>query len=139
MLSFYSVPACKPWGCPENTKGTMGKAPEVQGPATNTLGRPLKPSASRVENVSTVAGVLRILIPRNRGAHHFYMFSFPDARKAHNRLRWIGETRKMAGTSGNSVSGSYRVQSTKCLVTLLQAPKTGTMFPVSSEEPLIRA
>ncbi len=34
MLSFYSVPACKPWGCPENTKGTMGEAPEVQGPAT---------------------------------------------------------------------------------------------------------
>ncbi len=38
------------------------------------------------------------------------MFSFPDARKAHNQLRWIGRTRKMAGTSGNSVNGSYRVQ-----------------------------
>ncbi len=35
------------------------------------------------------------------------MFSFPDARKAHNRLRWIGKTQKMAGTSGNC--GSYRV------------------------------
>ncbi len=37
------------------------------------------------------------------------MFSFPDARKVCNRLRWIGKTRKMAGTSGNSFSGSYRV------------------------------
>ncbi len=34
MLSFYSMPASKPWGRPETTKGTMGKAPEVQGPAT---------------------------------------------------------------------------------------------------------
>ncbi len=39
------------------------------------------------------------------------MFSFLDARKAHNRLRWISETWKMAGTSGNSFSGSYRVHS----------------------------
>ncbi len=30
------------------------------------------------------------------------MFSFPDARKAHNQLRWIGKTQKMVGTSGNS-------------------------------------
>ncbi len=37
------------------------------------------------------------------------MFSFPDARKVHNRLQWIGKTRKMAGTSGNSFYGSYRV------------------------------
>ncbi len=37
------------------------------------------------------------------------MFSFSDARKAHNRLGWISRTRKMAGTSGNSVNGSYRV------------------------------
>ncbi len=70
-------------------------------------GGPLKPSALRVENISTTARVLRI--PRNRGAHRFYMFSFPDARKAHNRLRWTGKTQKMAGTSGNSFNGSYRV------------------------------
>ncbi len=38
------------------------------------------------------------------------MFSFPDTRKVHNRLWWIGKTRKMAGTSGNSFNGSYRVQ-----------------------------
>ncbi len=37
------------------------------------------------------------------------MFPFPDARRAHNRLRWIGRTRKMRGTSGNSFNGSYRV------------------------------
>ncbi len=30
------------------------------------------------------------------------MFSFLDTRKAHNRLRWIGKTQKMVGTSGNS-------------------------------------
>ncbi len=54
-----------------------------------------------------MARVLRI--PRNRSSHHFYMFSFPDGRKAHNRLQWIGETQKMAGTSGNSFNGSYRV------------------------------
>ena len=38
------------------------------------------------------------------------MFSFPDARNAHNRLWWIGKTQKMAGTSWNSFNGSYRVQ-----------------------------
>ncbi len=41
-------------------------------------------------------------IPRNRGTHRFYMFSFLDTRKARNRLRWIGKTQKMVGTSGNS-------------------------------------
>ncbi len=110
MLSFYSMLARKPWGRPENTKGTMGTAPEVQGPATlhsYRTGRTTEAFCFRAENISATARVLRI--PRNRGTHRFYMFSFLDARKAHNQLRWIGKTRKMAGTSGNSVSGSYRV------------------------------
>ncbi len=51
-------------------------------------------------------------IPRNNGTHCFYTFSFPDARKVHNRLRWISKTRKMAGTSGNTLMAltaySYR-------------------------------
>ncbi len=55
-------------------------------------------------------------IPCNNSTHHFYMFSFLDARKVHNRLQWIGKTRKMAGTSGNSFYGSYRVhrKQSKC-------------------------
>ncbi len=61
MLSFYSVPACKPWGRPENTKGTMGEAPEVQGPATlhsRRTGRTTEAFCSQVENISTTARVL---------------------------------------------------------------------------------
>ncbi len=111
MLSFYSVPASKPWGCPENTKGTMGEAPEVQGPATlhsYQTGRTTEAFCFAGREHLDTARVLQI--PRNSGAHHFYTFSFPDARKVHNRLGWIGKTRKMAGTSGNSSNGSYRVQ-----------------------------
>ncbi len=103
MLSFYSMPACKPWGRPENMKGTMGEAPEVQGPATlHSLrtGRTTEAFCLWVEirlNHSQSAK-----IPCNRGVHRFYMLSFPDARKTHNRLRWIGKTQKMVGTSKNS-------------------------------------
>ncbi len=87
-----------------------GGAQEVQGPAalhSYQTGRTTEAFcfASRLDST----GVLRI--PCNNGTHRFYMFSFPDARKVHNRLRWIGKTRKMAGTSGNSFYGSYRVQS----------------------------
>ena len=57
MLSFYSVPACKLWGRPENTKGTRGNAPGVQGPATNILGGPLKPPVRGSRNISTTARV----------------------------------------------------------------------------------
>ncbi len=56
MLSFYSVPASKPWGCPENTKGTMGehqKFRALQPYIPTRQGGPLKPSALRVENIST--------------------------------------------------------------------------------------
>ncbi len=56
MLSFYSVPASKPWGHPENTKGTMGKHQKfraLQPYIPTGQGRPLKPSALRVENFST--------------------------------------------------------------------------------------
>ncbi len=110
MLSFYSVPASKPWGRPENIKGTMGKAPEVQGPAalhSYRTGWTTEAFCFACREHLDTTSVLRI--PRNNGAHRFYMFSFLDARNAHNRLRWIGKTQKMAGTSGNSFNGSYRV------------------------------
>ena len=51
------MPACKPWGRPENTKGMRGNAPGVQGPATNILGGPLKPPVCRSRNISTTARV----------------------------------------------------------------------------------
>ncbi len=112
MLSLYSVPACKPWGRPENTKGTMGEAPEVQGPAalhSLRTGWTTEAFHSWVEK--------RLDHSQCAKAHtieayiiFIRTFSFPDARKAHNRLRWIGKTRKMAGTSGNTFNGSYRVQ-----------------------------
>ncbi len=111
MLSFYSVPANKPWGHPENMKGTMGKAPEVQGPAalhSYWTGWTTEAFCLACREHLDTTRVLRI--PPNNSAHRFYMFSFPDARNAHNRLRWIGKTQKMAGTSGNSFNGSYRVQ-----------------------------
>ncbi len=56
MLSFYSVPASKPWGRPENTKGMMGKHQKFRAlqPYTPTgQGGPLKPSALRVKNILT--------------------------------------------------------------------------------------
>ncbi len=111
FVCFYSVPASKPWGCPENTKGMMGEAPEVQGPATlhsYQTGRTTEAFCFACREHLDTARALRI--PCNRGAHRFYTFSFPDARKVHNRLRWFVKTRKMAGTSGNSFDGSYRVQ-----------------------------
>ncbi len=88
-----------------------GKAPGVQGPATNILGGPLKPSVRGSRNISTTARVLILSVSSktrvpNTSADStliLYMFSFLDARKVRNRLRWIGETRKMEGTSGNSL------------------------------------
>ncbi len=85
MLSFYSVPASKPWGHPENMKGTMGKHQKfraLQPYIPYGQGGPLKPSALRIENLSIRPECLEF--PRNNGAHRIYMFSFPDARKVHN-------------------------------------------------------
>ncbi len=73
-------------------KRDEGKAPGVQGPATNILAGPLKPSVRGSRNVSTTARVLilsvslKTRVPNTsaNGALVLYMFSFSDARKVHN-------------------------------------------------------
>ncbi len=106
----------------------MGEAPEVQGPATlHSLwtGRTTEAFCLWVEkrldyHQCAKAHAIEVYIVFIR------MFSFPDARKAHNRLRWIGKTRKMAGTSGNPFNGSYRVQSFDATC--------GSLVPVPSDQ-----
>ncbi len=49
------MPASKPWGCPENMKGTMGKHQKfraLQPYIPYGQGGPLKPSALHIENFS---------------------------------------------------------------------------------------
>ncbi len=110
MLSFYSMLARKPWGHPENMKGTMGVHQKF---------RALRPTflTDRADHWSLLFADREASRPQPvcycwHFLPHFALntFSFSDAKRARNRLRWIGKTRKMAGTSGNSFSGSYRVQ-----------------------------
>ncbi len=60
MLSLYSVLASKPWGRPENTKGTMGmnQKSRAQLPTFHERGGPLEPSVHGPRCVSATAGVL---------------------------------------------------------------------------------
>ncbi len=60
MLSLYSVLASKPWGRPENMKGTMGVHQKFRAlrPTYQGWGGPLKPSVRGLRGVLATAGVL---------------------------------------------------------------------------------
>ncbi len=111
--------ARKPWGHPENTKGVMGvHCTRSSGPSNQhslRTGRTSEAFCLRAEKHLSHSQCASAKCQDVRGALRFYTFSFSDARKAHNRLRWIGKTRKMAGISGNAFNGSFRVHQSTAL------------------------
>ncbi len=111
MLSLYSVLASKPWGRPENTKRTMGMHQKFRAPWPTF-------HTDRADHWSLLFAGREASQPQpvcqcQRFLQCFALntFSFLDAKRARNQLQWIGKTWKMAGTSGNSFNGSYRVHS----------------------------
>ncbi len=110
MLSFYSVLDRIHWCRPENTKGTMGMHQKSRAPL---------PCPKRMER-TTGAFCLRTEMHLGHSqcasakcflaTYRLYTFSFSDAKKARNRLWWIGTHGKWQESAGTLFSGSYHVQ-----------------------------